>query len=135
MTSSERPLSKSRLHEILACFEPGVTIQMRGGYDTGVYFLFKGKALRRIPHDKRIIGGRIVREDGFCSEALLMTHEEKFSRGGSKVGIEMFMARCEERRIKFERWLTEFNALLHRREEPPSPSEGLFNHPSRRNAL
>ena len=105
--SRERPLSRSRLHEILDRFEPGVRMEMVGGYDTGVYFAFKGRRIRR-PGDERIVGGRLVDDHGFCSEALIMTHAEQFSRGGTARGIGLFFARCAEREARFARWLADF---------------------------
>lgn len=36
--SKKLPLTKSRLHELLAQFDGHVTMAENGGYDTGVYF-------------------------------------------------------------------------------------------------
>ncbi|MCZ7862727.1 hypothetical protein O9X98_15235 [Agrobacterium salinitolerans] len=98
----EVALSKSRLHQLLSRFENGVEIEMVGGIDFGVYFSFKGKASGEINPSDRIVGGRILRRDGFCSEALVPTRAELFGRGGQ------FFARCDERQRKFERWTREY---------------------------
>lgn len=103
----EVALSKSRLHQLLSRFDSGVEIEMVGGIDYGVYFSFKGKANGEI-NPSRIVGGRILRRDGFCSEALVPTRGELHGRGGLDHGQEAFFARCEERRLKFERWTREF---------------------------
>ncbi len=84
-------------------------MEMVGGYDTGVYFAFKGKALRVFAADERV-GGRIVRKSGFCSEGMMMSHDEQFARGGSQVGIERFFSRCETRKAQLSRWLAEFDS-------------------------
>jgi hypothetical protein len=84
-----------------------MVMEMIGGIDTGVYFSFKGTALRPIgPHEH--VGGRKARKYGFCSEAIMPTREEKFNRGGHEVGYSRFFARCEERRTKFEQWMQEY---------------------------
>ncbi|MCV9964368.1 hypothetical protein OIU34_20995 [Pararhizobium sp. BT-229] len=103
----ELPLSKQRLHQLLARYEDGVTMEMVGGIDTGVYFSFKGKASAAINPAERV-GGRILRPSGFCSEAIMPTREELFGRGGSAYGQELFFARCDARQKKFERWMRDF---------------------------
>ncbi|MCS4088669.1 hypothetical protein [Rhizobium sp. BK176] len=103
----ELPLSKQRLHELLARYEAGVTIEMVGGIDTGVYFSFKGKAKRKIDPGERC-GGRIFRQHGFCSEAIMPTRSEMIGRGGVAHGQELFFARCAERQKKFERWMRDY---------------------------
>lgn len=85
-------------------------MEMVGGYDTGVYFAFKGKALRVFAADERIVGGRIVKESGFCSEGMMMSHDEQFAAGGPQVGIDRFFSRCETRKAQLSRWLAEFDS-------------------------
>lgn len=106
--SRQLPLSRRRLHEILTTFEPGVTMTMVGGYDTGVYFSFQGR--RRVPRrrDGSLVGGRVEGSDGFSSEALFMTRSEHFSRGGPRYGIERFFARCKVREDRLRGWLDDF---------------------------
>lgn len=104
----EVALSKSRLYQLLSRFENGVEIRMVGGIDTGVYFSFEGRVSGEINPSDRIVGGRILRRDGFCSEALIPTSDELHGRGGQEYGQSAFFARCEVRRIKFERWTREF---------------------------
>jgi hypothetical protein len=104
----EMHLSKSRLHQLLSRFEGEVSIDMIGGIDSGVYFSFKGKANGEISPSDRIVGGRIIRRDGFCSEALMPTRRELTGRFGSEQGQAAFFARCEERQNKFERWARAF---------------------------
>lgn len=106
--SGQKPLSRARLHEILTTFEPGVVMTMIGGYDTGVYFRFKGTRRGPRRRDGALVGGRIEGSDGFDSEALFMTRSERFSRGGPKYGIERFFARCGSREERLRRWLDEF---------------------------
>lgn len=112
----ELPLSKQRLHQLLDRYEPGITMEMVGGVDTGVYFSFKGKAKRRVDPDNRIAGGRIHRSDGFCSEAITPTRSERISRGGPVHGQELFFARVDERQKKFERWMRDYASRQDRNE-------------------
>ncbi|MBY3155267.1 hypothetical protein HFO56_23375 [Rhizobium laguerreae] len=104
----ELPLSKQRLHQLLDRYEAGVTFEMIGGIDAGVYFSFKGKAKGKIDPAERC-GGRVFRAHGFCSEAIVPTRAELFSRGGAVHGQELFFARCAERQKKFARWLRDYD--------------------------
>lgn len=103
----EFPLSKQRLHQLLDRYEAGVTLEMVGGIDTGVYFKFNGEAKGKIDPAERC-GGRIFRAYGFCSEAIMPTRSEMISRGGVAHGQELFFARCSERQKKFERWMRDY---------------------------
>jgi hypothetical protein len=95
------PLTKARLLEILTLFHPGVTMHVEGGYDTGVYFSFKGQIR---PDSEHLIGtyaGRLVWRYGFCSEKLQATNFELYGRGG----LDQFWARVERRRKTLASWL------------------------------
>lgn len=109
--SRQKPLTKSRLFEILGRYAPGVVMEAKGGYDTGVWFSFKGVLLEPLPHGGRIVGGRIAGRHGFCSEALVATDAELRSRGGAAYGIGLFMARCATREARLARWLGEYGAM------------------------
>lgn len=113
--SREKPLSKKRLFEILAAFEPGVTMEPIGGYDTGVYFKFNGKATVPLGSKGRI-GDRIVRDHGFCSESTEMSRVERFGMGGMRYGIARFQERCDARQTRYAGWLAEYAAVAGRKQ-------------------
>lgn len=83
---------------------------MEGGYDTGVWFVFTGKSLSRLDRDNPIVGGRIARDYGFCSEGLVQTRHEVFYRGGRSEGIALFFQRCEDRKVMLQRWMDDYYA-------------------------
>lgn len=109
--SREKRITKSGLHDLLAMFRPGVTIETKGGYDTGVYFSFVGNRVAAECPSDHVVGGRIVRAKGFCSEGMMMSHEERYGRGGLNHGIKLFEARYEARRAQLQRWLDEYEAM------------------------
>ncbi len=110
MSRRQLPLSRARLHLLLSRFEPGVRIEMKGGYDSGVFFSFVGRHVGPVLPEEREIGGRIVRPWGFSSEAMEMSTDEKRLVGTSTDGIDRFFARCERRRLRFERWARQHDA-------------------------
>lgn len=101
-------LSKDRLQSLLEFFEDGISIDMVGGIDTGVYFSFKGSATRPLDPEQRIQHGRIVSRFGFCSECLVPTRHEFMTMKGQ----ERFFSRCEDRRGQFQRWVDEHYAAV-----------------------
>lgn len=107
--NQQKRLTRTRLFEILDLYEPGVTLEMVDAYDTGTYFSFRGCAIGVVAPDARA-GGRIIRQTGFCSEALVYTKDEKHSRGGRSHGDALFKARCDQRHTTLARWLQEHTA-------------------------
>lgn len=105
--TAEKPLSRERLHQILSLYHPGVTVEVVGGYDTGVYFRFKGRIIIPIQAGEQV-GGRLVREFGFTSEAMEMSRDERFGRAGLTAGITRFEARYQARLDKYQQWLLEY---------------------------
>lgn len=99
----QKPLTKRRLHALCALYGP-ITMDEQGGWDTGVYFVFRGRAregaLRGLD---RIVEGRIAGAHGFCSESLQRVRRP-FAASES---VEMFFERVSRRRGQLERWLDE----------------------------
>lgn len=99
--SKKLPLTKNRLHELLAQFDGHVVMEEKGGYDTGVYFSFSGKRKQPTTNDTRIVGGRLFNDYGFCSEDMRPTNFELHGRGG----IDAFMIRVRLREAALIRWM------------------------------
>lgn len=95
------PLSKTRLNAILDLYHPGMAIEEVGGYDTGVYFFFKGVIREGAIPEDRHCSGRIIRPGGFCSESLQITRRELSHRGG----LDAFWGRVAARKATLQRWL------------------------------
>ena len=110
--SREQPLTRARLWEILSRFEPGVSMEMVSvGWEISVYFNFTGRLVSRLDPADRMVGGRLLRPDGFCSEALELTRTETFGRDGIKHGRERFWIRVKAREAQLARWLADFTSL------------------------
>jgi hypothetical protein len=104
------PLSKKRMFEILDLYHWPVVMDEVGGYDTGVYFSFKGSLKDgAMPPDKHC-GGRLIRPSGFCSESVQITRWEL--RASSPRGLELFSQRVATRRATLSRWLKEYGMTL-----------------------
>jgi len=125
--AAQKPLTRSRLHEILAHYGPGVSMETKGGYDAGVYFSFTGRLLEPVADGGRIVGGRLAGRYGFCSEAIVATREETRSRGGRGYGIDLFFARCEAREATLRRWLADYEAKAGRSAAVADPDSGLLS--------
>jgi hypothetical protein len=94
------------MHEILALYEAGVTVEVKGGYDTGCWFSFIGKLTDTSKVKDRHVGGRLVRPTGFCSEGMVCSKPAPSQRD-----IEAFFKRVGDRETQLRRWIDEFNAL------------------------
>lgn len=125
--AAQKPLTRSRLHEILAHYGPGVSMEAKGGYDTGVYFSFTGRLVEPTADGGRIVGGRLAGRHGFCSEAIVATREETRSRGGRAYGIGRFFARCQTREATLRRWLADYEAKAGRTAAVAHPGPGLLS--------
>nr|WP_250808557.1 hypothetical protein [Neorhizobium tomejilense] len=92
-------------------------METKGGYDTGCWFVFSGKLVGALDLENRIVGGRLLSRRGFCSEGMMQSRAEQFSRGGKHHGIALFLARVEAREAQLTRWLAEYNDGVNKKEK------------------